>query len=175
MKDSIEKVLHHLVASEQKEEAELASKLLEAGVISDEVIKKTKSVNDFYYLLQKPYEQFLNGFVQIVFSGNDQASWLFTHYCFVESNFAGLVSAVEGTSCSSDKSQTIVNSLAKFLLKEDRIVWNFDQEYTYHLPKTVFQTHESVVDFYKALQRLYYGNPDMYIRYMADKKYLSTQ
>ena len=162
-----------LIASGEKESAELAEKLVGAGVISPERIEKIQSVEEFYFALIYPYNKFLDGFVAIRFNGDRKARWLFTHHGYIENHFQKIIIQHEGSPCCADKSKTIVESIARFLLKGTEIVWDYSQEYTFHLPKKVFATHSSIIDFYDALVSLYYGNNEKYLEYLFAKKHLA--
>lgn len=43
------------------------------------------------------------------------------------------------------------------------IQFNYDQEYTYHLPKRIFTAHDMIVEFATSLHSLFYGNPERYL------------
>jgi len=162
-----------LIASGEKEAVEIAEKLFDAGIISPERIEKIQSVEEFYFALMYPYNKFLDGFVAIRFNGDRKARWLFTHHGYIENHFQKIIIQHEGSPCCADKSKTIVESIARFLLKGTEIVWDYSQEYTFHLPKKVFATHSSIIDFYDALVSLYYGNNEKYLEYLLTRKYIA--
>lgn len=97
-----------------------------------------------------------------------EAQFLFKHADFVESHYKKLINNLEGGECSSDKSRTIIRSIAKSLRTDEEISFNYNQEYTYHLPVKIFRTHEEIMTFFKALYHLYYGNPDLYIAALGE-------
>lgn len=47
-------------------------------------------------------------------------------------------------------------------MRGDKIEFNYNSEYTYHLPKKVFTTHEEIVMFFESLIHLYMGRPGKY-------------
>lgn len=172
--EAIKQVFNALVESGEKESAALAEKLVEAGVISPERVAGIKTVEDFFFALIYPYQKFLDGFISIHFSRNNNAQWLFTHHGYVENHFQKLIAMHEGTACCADKSRTIINALARWLKDGTEIVWNYEGEYTFHLPKKVFTTHESIALFFEALMSLYYGNPEKYLHFLHEKRYLTA-
>ncbi len=162
-----------LMASGEKEAVEIAEKLFDAGIIWPERIEKIQSVEEYYFALIYPYNKFLDGFVAIRFNGDRKARWLFTHHGYIENHFQKIIIQHEGSPCCADKSKTIVESIARFLLKGTEIVWDYGQEHTFHLPKKVFTTHASIIDFYDALVSLYYGNNEKYLEYLLTRKYIA--
>jgi hypothetical protein len=53
-------------------------------------------------------------------------------------------------------------------MTENEISWDYSAEYTYHLPKQIFTTHSEIIEFFNGIHHLYYGNPDAYIKAMAN-------
>jgi hypothetical protein len=171
--DGLKAVLDSLFSGLEKDQKALAEQVLTATRTSAESLAEIKDVESFYFTLQYPLEKFLKGFVQTQFGADMNASWLFTHHKYVQRHFEALIVQHEGGACSVDKSRTIIHALAMFELKKvESIVWNYEQEYTYQLPKKVFTTHESIVEFYKAVRSLYFGQITPFLSYMAHKKYL---
>lgn len=124
--------------------------------------KDIESPENFFYSIQYKFEQFTSGLLRKELNASNDVVFIFQHYKFIDTHFAKLFTDIEGRSCSSDKSRTIVESLVEFYATGKTIEFNYDQQYTFHLPKTIFKTHESIISFYKALQSLYYGNPQKY-------------
>lgn len=175
-KEILNKVFESLVERMGSEEVALAKVVLSASEITPERLSGIKDVEDFFFTLVYPYQEFLKGFVTIHFKGGLEAQWLFTHHSYIQKHYENFIAAYEGNACSVDKSRTIINELAMWKLgRKERIEWDYTGEYTYHLPKTVFTTHESITEFYEALVNLYHGNPDRYLNYLVNKKHLSTQ
>ena len=61
-----------------------------------------------------------------------------------------------------------MNRLYTWFKDNKEIVFDKDEEYTYHHPKIVFTTHEEIVSFYNALHYLYYGNPKQYLSMLSE-------
>lgn len=174
--EGLKHVLTSLFDGMQAEEIALAKAVFNAAEITPERLAGIKNVEEFFFALVYPYQKFLKGFVSIHFKGNAEAQWLFTHHSYIQKQYEHFIVKHEGGACSVDKSRTIINELAMWKLgRKERIEWDYTGEYTYHLPKTVFTTHESITEFYESLVSLYYGNPDKYLNYLLHKKHLSAQ
>lgn len=144
-----------------KENIELYKNLLEKGVVDD-----IETPEQFYFAILYPFSQFIDGLIQVELKGDHNVQFIMKCSRFIENNFVKLIETHEGSACSADKSRTIMKSLLNFYLKGDKIEFNYEQEYTYHLPKKIFKTHDSIIEFFEALYSLYYGNGDKYIKAM---------
>jgi len=164
--DAIKNVLNAMSDSIGKENVELYQKLIEGSGI-----KKVEDIEEFFYMLIYPHQKFLKGLIDCEISKNDSVKFIYLHHNFIEYNFVKIIQDKEGSACSADKSRTIIRALCNWFIKGERIDWNYEQEYTYHLPKTVFNTHEEIIDFYNGLENLYYGNYKSYLE--ALKKVIS--
>ena len=134
----------------------------------DNVKKALKSavdgdIEDFYFSVIYPMEGALDGVVQQV-SGNNMVQFLLIHGQFVERQFENIIKKYEGFSCCADKSRTIMNKLFLALLNDEEISFNYDSEYTYHLPKTVFKNHDDIIMFFNGVYALYWGKYEKYIK-----------
>lgn len=156
--DKIKNVLDRMLGNIEQENIDLYKKL-----VDEKLFKKIEDVEDFYLLLIYPFEQFVSGLIRTEISKNDEMDFLFIHYNYVESHFVKLFEEKEGRACSADKSRTIIRSLFNWMKTGKKIEWNYEQEYTYHLPKKIFKTHEDIIQFYEAIKHLYYGNPKKYL------------
>lgn len=130
--------------------------------IAREQINK-RNTEDFYYLFLYPTGRPLQGFLESEMPGNHNAQFLFQHGEFIECHYRNLFERIEGSACCADKSRTIMRGLARFLLDGKEIVFDYTQEYTYHLPKKIFNNHKSIVDFFESIYALYYGKFDKFI------------
>ena len=164
---SIKNVLSAMSESIGKENVELYKKLIEEKGFK----KDLTDIEEFYFGLIYPFEQFLQGLIQCEISRNREVQFLILHSQFVERQFNKLFVDVEGSACSADKSRTIIRRLFLWLNEGKRIEWDYKGEYTFHLPKKIFTTHDEIVEFYKGIENLYYGNYKLYLE--ALKKILS--
>lgn len=160
--DKIKEVLDLMSDGIGKENVELYKKLIE-----NNGIKKIDDVDDFYIMMIYPYENFLKGLIQVEISKNNEVNFLLLHYNFVEYQFQKIIVDVEGSACSADKSRTIMRRLFNWLNKGEKIEFDYNGEYTYHLPKTVFNTHEEITEFYDGVKNIYYGH---YQKYLTELK-----
>lgn len=88
---------------------------------------------------------------------------LFLNYGFFASHIRALVEEVEGSACCADKTRFLLKALARFFAHGQEVSFDRNQPYTFHLPEKVLTSHQEVVDFYNALERLFYGKPDKYL------------
>lgn len=119
---------------------------------------------EFHLSIIYPFNNFIDGFIRSEISDNHDVAFLMANSEFVEHHFEEWVRRKEGAPCSADKSRTIIRSLIKFYSKGKKIAFNYEAEYTYHLPKTVFKTHDQIVEFYEGLKSLFYGKPEKYLK-----------
>lgn len=119
---------------------------------------------DFYFKMIYPYENFLEGFIQSRYSNNHDLKFLLINQRFIQANYEKLIQKFEGSACCADKSRTIITYLVQYFIDPEKnpIVFNWNQEYTFHYCKVTFTNQEQILDFFKSLKTLYYGNPDPY-------------
>lgn len=164
--ESIKNVLNMMADNIGKENVELYKKIIE-----NNGIKKLDDVDDFYIIMMYPFEQFLKGLIHCEISKNKEAQFFLLNYDFIEHQFNKIIVDTEGSPCSSDKSRTIMRRLFTWFDKGTQIEFDYSGEYTYHLPKNVFTTHDEIIEFYNGVKNLYYGNYKSYLE--ALKKTLS--
>jgi hypothetical protein len=129
-------------------------------------------INRFHFAMGKMYpaEKVIDGLLANEFpnpmagtNAND-LRFLFKHGKFVDYHVRRLIDTYEGDfGGAADKSRTLLRAILRHLKTGEEIVFNFDQEYTFHLPKFVFTEHHTTLQFFKSLQNLYYGNSDAYL------------
>lgn len=112
----------------------------------------------------KPEENIKYELLELNGIKNEKARWLLLHKEFVEVHFKKLIAKVEGERCSVDKVETIMLALFLWLQKEKKISFNYDSEYTFYLPKKIFNTQRKITEFFDAVMDLYYGEPEKYLR-----------
>lgn len=126
-------------------------------------IEKISNYEELYLFLIFPFEQFIDGAIMSTVSNDYDVRFLLSKSHFIENHIQAMFQRVEGTGCCADKARSVVSSLIRFYRTGIEISFNYEGEYTYHLPKKILKTHEECVAFYEALKSLYYGNPDKYI------------
>lgn len=157
-KDAIKNVLDGMLGVIEKENVELYKSLIDKTHS-----KEINSVDGFYFTLIYPYDKFLSGLIKTEISDNGDVGFILKRSQFIESHFEALIRGFEGYACCADKSETIMERLLDFYKEGKRIVFDYEQEYTFHLPSVIFKTHESIIGFYEGLKMLYCGNPEKYL------------
>lgn len=99
---------------------------------------------------------------------------LIKNYQLIKSNLDSLFTKYETLTCSHDKTRTVLSSYFDYILFDKKIDFNYDQEYTYHLPKKVLKTHYEIIEYISSLYKFFNGNFDNYVKIINnfDKKYL---
>lgn len=125
-------------------------------------IEELQNPSDFHFSVIYPWENFLSAYLSS-FIKNKDIIFIYENYNYIENHFSKLFNNVEGSACSVDKANTIIRELIKHFNTGSEIVFDYNQEYTFHLPKVIFTEHEEILNFYKSLKSLLYGNYNLYI------------
>jgi hypothetical protein len=120
-------------------------------------------LDEFYFSLIYPFKQLVNGLLQDTVPGQRSAHFLLMHYDFVRAQFRRIIEMREGFACCADKTRTILSRLLAFYISGKPIAFDPQEAYTYHHPRTVFTTHEAILEFFEALCHLHAGNPVPYL------------
>lgn len=162
--ETIKATLEGMFDSISKENIELYKRLKDEtkGI-------EIKNPEDFYFQMVYPFEKYLEGLVSFELSDTEKSQlgklqFLLINSRFIESHFEKLIIMKEGTGCCADKSRTIINALFVWFKDGIKINWNYQQEYTFHLPKKIFKDHDSIIEFYDGIHQLYYGNLEKYLK-----------
>lgn len=156
--DVLKEVLNTLADSVDKDSINLFNSLYldtDLGDIADP--------ENFYYTILYPHTQFVTGLIRSKVSSDRNVEFILTNSRFIQQNFEYWIVKHDGHGCCADKSRTIIRRLVKFYKDGTQIEWDYNQEYTYHLPKTIFTTHDSIISFYEALLDIRFGNPNKYL------------
>lgn len=159
--DSIKSVLSAMHDVIGKENAELYERLADENIKVD--------INDhesFFYQIIYPFHRYVSGLISTLISTDNNVEFILTHSDYLENAFRHWIVRAEGSACCADKSRTIMRRLLDFYRDGTKIVFDYDAEYTYHLPKKLFREHQEIVLFYEALQHMYYGDPKRYLTQM---------
>ena len=132
-------------------------------IIDNSEIMQYENPNEFYYAILYPFDKFISGFLKSKIKANKDVQFIWRHFEFLDRHFRNLFEKYEGSDCCADKSRTIVNRLLKYYNDCDKIEFNYESEYTYHLPKKIFKNHDDIIQFYEGLKSLFYGRPDKYL------------
>lgn len=161
--NDLKNALNSIMDSFDRKNLELYEKVMET---QDHKIS-VKDPEEFYYFLMLPYEDFLKALIKKEISDNDYVIFILLNYTFIERQFDNLFEKYEGSFGCADKSKTIIKNLVKYFRGDiQKIEFDYNQEYKYHLPKSIFLTHDEIIDFYKALVSLKMGNGEKYIEIM---------
>lgn len=158
----IEDFLNTLSDSIDRDKVELYKK-----IIGSSEIKSFDGPDEFFYAVLYPFEKFISGFLYTELEGvNRDVIFIYKNSQYIDRSFAQLFIKYEGSACSSDKSRTIVKRLVDFYQTGKKIEFDYNAEYTFHMPKTIFKTHEHIVLFYEGLKDLQYGDNRKYFEAM---------
>lgn len=156
--EAIKDFLNSMADSIEKEKIELFEKIIDSSEI-----KQYENPNEFFYAVLYPWEKFISGFLKSTLNANRDVEFIWKHSEFIDRHFRNLFEKYEGSACCADKSRTIVKRLLKYYDNGEKIEFDYEAEYTYHLPKKIFKSHDHIVQFYEGLKSLLYGRPEKYI------------
>lgn len=167
LESAITSIFDSILAGVDAEADDLASHFPEK--LTQQVISSVQKNNYqiVEYLITHKWELALEGLVGRA-TKNRETKWLLIHARFVERHFEQQIVLNEGNECCHDKSKTIVKNLVKHFETGQPISFNYEQEYTFHLPETIFTTHSSIINFYQGIKELFYGKPTKYITCLAE-------
>lgn len=133
-------------------------------------VKATEIENheDFYRKLVRPAEKYWGGFIRTEITKSNEMVFFLINSNFIENHFRYWIEKKEGSACSSDKSRAIMKRLYYWIKDEQKIIFDANEEYTYHHPKKVFTTHDEIDSFYLGLHHLHYGNPQQYLSIISE-------
>lgn len=162
-KSTIKNVMQGLLFSFEKEDKELFEKVMDGVDLS-----MVTDGDTFEVLLNYQFKKFLKGFISVKFGNSHDIKFTLLNHRFLETHFVKWIEQIEGSACSADKSRTIMRRLLTFHQTGEEIAWNYEGEYTYHLPTKVFTTHTEILSFYEGLKSLFYGEPTGYLKHFQD-------
>lgn len=166
-KDQVKQVTDGLLGVITEENVALYKKLADEGPNH-----KITGATSFYENILFPFENYLNGFIQVAIGGGEDVENLLMHGKFVQVHLERLFERFEGSPCSADKARTILDALFSYYKDGEPIEFNYTQEYIFHLPKIILRSQDEIVDFYQAVIYLLYGSPERYFkfwRYLMEK------
>lgn len=167
MKEEINKVMDGLLSFIEKENNEAIIDVINNPIVQTALSRaESGDIEDFYFSFLYPISNVIDGVTQQV-SSCRKTQFILKHSQFIERHFEGLIRQHEGFACCADKSRTIMNKLFLAYLNDEEIVFNYDAEYTYHLPKKIFKTHDDIIMFFEGVYSLYYGKPEKYLKSLS--------
>lgn len=166
--EDIKHVLGALFQSFEKEnETAISGFEGNPAIVEAEEYIRLGNLQGFQHSLLTPMEKLVDGLLARHVPTNE-GRFLFKNFRFVERQFRSLVEKYEGSACSADKTRAILKALVAFLTQGKVIEFNYEQEFTYHLPKTIFKTHEQIVTFYLSVRELHYGSSEAYLKALTN-------
>lgn len=138
------------------------------NVVGSSKIDTFTNVEEFYFAILKPWEDIIEGYIRKELNDTNDLVFIIQNYRFLELSFTKVIEEYEGMTCCADKSRFIINSLVRFFKEGKQIVFNYDQEYTFHLPKKIFTSHQEVITFYNGLKGIRYGNYKKYLQALKE-------
>ena len=118
----------------------------------------------FYFALQYPAGQAIDGLLATEFPGAaEDMRFLFRNGQFIQYHIERLINRYEGGACCVDKTRSVMRAIFRYLQTEQKIAFDYQQEFTFHLPKRIFTVHQLTWDYFKSLQSLYYGHAEPYL------------
>lgn len=164
----ITEVLDAILAGARREQVAAADAFADQAAVSAaiEAVRAGK-LTDFSRALTRPAEKVVRGVLAKELPGNHRAQFLFAHHHFVETQVRAMVEELDGLSCCADRTRTILRALTQHLMTKKPILFDYSQEYTFHLPVRVFRTEQDIVAFFSAVMELYYGKTAPFIASQA--------
>ena len=156
--DELKDFLTAFSGSIENEQLELYKKIIE-----NSEMKSFNGANEFFYAVLYPWEKFISGFLKTKLKASDEVVFIYKNSQYIDRNFAELFRKFEGLACSADKSRTIVKAILNFYTTGEKINFDYDGEYTYHLPEKIFKNHDDIIMFYRGLKNLMSGNSLVYL------------
>ncbi|MHB1601369.1 MAG: hypothetical protein ACYCSB_03910 [bacterium] len=169
VKESIKNVLSGIASSVHNDNAEMYRQFADDPIIKDAVAEiKKGDIDDFFYRVIYPFNNLINGIALEELIINDprdsyEIAFILKNADMVENHFAKLFERYEGSFASVDKARVVRRSLFNFYRSGQKIEFNYNQKYTYHLPVKIFKDHESIVNLFEGIISFTYGNPDKYL------------
>lgn len=162
-KQDLTNFLDSMLENIEQKEINLFKKIIETSEIAN-----FKNHEEFFYAILYPFDQFVSGFIKSKIANNNDVVFIIKNQNYIENNYAKIIKDKEGRAFSADKSRTIMKSLIEYYKSGKEINFDYNQEYTYHLPKKVFKTHREIVEFYEGLKDMHYGNNKKYMLAIAN-------
>lgn len=165
----IKTVLEAMLSSGLSENSALVAQFQdEPAIIEARKAAEEHDIDGFFFALPYPVSNLINGVIESTFPGNSDAQFLMANSRFLENHLDRIFSRFEGGACSHDKTRTVLQALLHHFVTKEPIKFNYDQEYTYGLPKIVLKDHDSIIEFFKGLEFLHYGIPDRYLKALQE-------
>lgn len=165
LKATLSELFEQITASGLRDRAELASIIMENPYISSSVDDLRKyRFEKFHEKIVMKSDDLLEGIVEHIFGDNYEVAFLIKQYDFMYQHLEQLFTKFEGHACCVDKTRTVLANLLLNKARGTRIEFDYNGEWTYHLPKKILTSHEEVIKFFDAMINLYYGRHEKYLK-----------
>ncbi len=155
-----------LLISEQLSKAFRDDALNSFMKVTNGQFKKFKKPRDFEFHVIRPLDIYVDGYLLSLHGDNEKLNFLFKNYDFVEHHISFIFRHFEGSNCCVDKAKTIISELINYYKNNKTILFDYKQEFTYHLPEKVLKEHEQIIEFYNTIINLFYGRPISYLKFL---------
>jgi hypothetical protein len=162
--DDITAVLTYILASEKETKSDAY-----AAVLQNESVKQALDCaakgdyKSFYFGFEYPIKKAMDGLLEKFVTAVPEAMFILRQSPFVEHQFRAVIETCEGMSCCSDKTRTLMRALLKFYMTGEKIAFDRNQKYTFHLPQKVFCHHDDIIGFFNGVLNLYHGRPEAFL------------
>lgn len=128
------------------------------------------NIDSYRYNVSDYFKDIADGYLITMFWENENLLFLFKHIDFIENNVHNIIKEKEWSTCSYDKTNWIISSLFKKYYYNKTIdfspIKDWEKEYSYFIPKTILNTETDILNFFEALQSLYYWINKPYLNLM---------
>lgn len=163
--ESLKKVLNAIASFGDKETLDVFHLASESESVKKAVEHaKNGDYEQFTYKLM-PFQQVIEGTAMQV-TGDHRAQFILLHHEFIENHLSRIFTMAEGSPCSVDKSGSVLYALFRHFLEGQKIFFNYEQQFTYHLPSKVLKNQEECLKFFDGIYDLYYGNCSKYLAWL---------
>jgi hypothetical protein len=167
--EQISAIFEQIRVSGVQDRAEMASIIMENPYIVSSIDDlRNNRFEKFHKAIVMKSDDILEGIVEHVFGDNYEIAFLIKQYDFLYQHLEKLFTKFEGHASCVDKTRTVLAYLLLNKAKGTRIEFDYDGEWTYHLPKKILTSHEEVIKFFDAMINLYYGSHEKYLALLLE-------
>jgi len=156
--DNLKKTLVLMGDAFSKEETEIFK-----GIIDSSGIKNFGEPKVFSLAITYSWNKFIKSFIKQEISQSKDIIFIYQNYSFIHRYLKDLFAKNEGGCCSADKSKKVINGLVEFFISGEEIKFDYTNKRAYNLPQKILTTHDEILFYYKGLESLYFGRPEVYI------------
>lgn len=158
LKEGLESIFSAILGErDQRGEARLAERVDDPEIVSALAALRDYNYGRFSFQHIQPFNELTEAMIRQALGDNSRLVFLIKHQDFVAMHLQRLFQDLEGNACCADKERTVMKALIRFFHTGKEIKFNYEGEYTYHLPKFILREHQDIIDYFEALHALYYG------------------